>query len=262
MSFDSTEEKTRGFSHPIYSSHKFRMSQQQQHYPSHNAPVPPPYPGQFQPMPPNPQYGYPPQPYASQPQPMMGNPQYPPQPHHTQNSVRSLKVEFSSWTSRHLAINDVAQGSLLYTVDLHNRNPQMEFKDAATNNTIATVHMRALKPEMDIKLHGRDIHLRVHRSMKPETSFHSIAFPTMSFTWKVTSAWKFLSFECVDQNNVTVARFKPASSCSMRKLGQLDILIPPATSGVAMDELMLTGVSFMYYEYLSHTRNTTAAVTA
>ncbi|KAE8315201.1 hypothetical protein BDV41DRAFT_194202 [Aspergillus transmontanensis] len=262
MSFDSTEEKTRGFSHPIYSSHEFKMSQQQQHCPSYNEPVPPPYAGQFQPMPLNPQYGYPPQPYASHPQPLMGNPQYPPQSHHTQNATRSLKVEFSSLTTRHMAINDAGQGSLLCTVDLHNRNPQMEFKNAATNNTIATVHMRTFKPEMDIKLHGRDIHLRVNRSLKPETTYHSIALPTMSFTWKTSSAWKYLTFECVDQNNVTVARFKAASSFSMRKLGQLDILIPQATSGAAMDELMLTGVSFMYYQYLSHIRSTTVAVTA
>ncbi|KAE8372121.1 hypothetical protein BDV26DRAFT_274773 [Aspergillus bertholletiae] len=211
-------------------------------------------------MPGNPPYGYPPQPQPGYPQPMMGNPQYPPQPYHMQSSVRSLKVEFSGWTSRHLAINDLGQGSLLYTVDLHNRNPQMEFKNASTNNTIATVHLRALKPEIDIKLHGRDINLRVHRAFKNETSWQSLAFPTMHFTWKVTSAWKSLDFECVDQNNATVAKFKSHSSCSMRKLGQLDIQLPPATSGPAMEELMLTGVAFMYYAYLKHTRNTNAAV--
>ncbi|GAB1205215.1 hypothetical protein APSETT445_003887 [Aspergillus pseudonomiae] len=163
---------------------------------------------------------------------------------------------------QHLAINDLGQGSLLYTADLHSRNPQMEFKNATTNHTIATVHLRTLKPEIDVKLHGRDIHLRVRGTMKNATSYESLAFPNTYFTWKDTSAWKFLNFECVDQNNVTVARFKPHSSFSMRKLGQLDILIPPATSGVAMDELMLTGVSFMYYAYLQHTRNTTVAVTA
>ncbi|KAF5865959.1 hypothetical protein ETB97_001535 [Aspergillus alliaceus] len=247
MSVWPMDEKTKSGPFPL-----------QQYYPNPNAPVPSPYPSQFQPMPGN--LPYPPQPYPVYQQPVLGHPQYPPQPYHAQGPARSLQVEFTSWTSRHLAINEVGQGSLVYAADLHNRNPQMEFKMGATNTPFATVHMRSLKPEMDIRLHGCEINLRVKSCMKHQTTYMSIAFPNTYLTWKCTSAFKYLDFECVDQNSVVVARFKPHSSLSMRKLGRLDILIPPATSGAAMDELMITGVAFMYYAYLTHTRNTVVAV--
>ncbi|KAE8352196.1 hypothetical protein BDV28DRAFT_158056 [Aspergillus coremiiformis] len=230
MSFLPMDEKTKGF-YPT----------QHYHYPDPNVPMPPPYTGYQAPV---------------------GHPQYPPQPYHTQGPVRSLKVEFTSWTTRHLIINDMGQDSVVYAADLHNRNPQMEFKAGATHAPFATVHMRALKPEMEIRLHGRDLNLRVKTRLKSETTFASLAFPNTFFTWKSTSALKSLDFECVDQNGVAVARFKPQCSLTLRKLGRLEILIPSAANGVAMDELAITGLAFMYYVYLQQTASANVAVSS
>jgi hypothetical protein len=138
----------------------------------------------------------------------------------------------------------------------------MEFKSGTTDASFATVRYRSWKPEIDIHLHGRDINLRVKTRLKHETTYASIAFPNTYLTWRSTSALKYLDFECIDQNGVAVATFKPHSSLSMRKLGQLNIIVPSACSGVAMDELVLTGVAFMYYVYLQYISASTAAASA
>ncbi|KAF7597178.1 hypothetical protein BBP40_009518 [Aspergillus hancockii] len=234
MSLWPMDQKTKeGYSYPP-----------QGYYPDPNATVPPQYPDGS--MPPQ---------YPNYPQPTSGNPLYPPQPYHTQSAARTLKVDFTSWTTRHLNITDAGNpGSAISTVDIHTRKPQLVFKSGPTDAQFATVEYRSLKPEIDIKLHGRDIHLRVETRLKHETTYPSIAFPNTYLTWKSTSAVKYLDFECIDENGVVVAKFNPHSSLSMKKLGQLDILVPSATQGAAMDELMLTGVAFMYYVYLMHIR--------
>ncbi|KAE8153703.1 hypothetical protein BDV25DRAFT_148987 [Aspergillus avenaceus] len=187
------------------------------------------------------------------PPPLWGNPQYPPQPHHTQAPSRSFQVAFTSWTTRHISVTEMGPiGSAIYTVDLHTRKPQMIFKLGTADAPYVTVEHRTMKTEVDIHFPGHKITLPIKARLKYKTTFASHALPNAQWTWRSTGAMKFLDFECTDQNSMAVARFKPASTWSMHKMGQMELVGPVANGGPVFDEVMITGIAFAYYVYLTH----------
>lgn len=191
---------------------------------------------------------------------------YPPQSYHTQAPSRTLQVDFTDWKGRHIHVSEAGpEAPVLYTVDIHMRKPNMVFKTGETGSTFATIDFPTFSSKIKAHIHGHEITLHVKMGLrsgfKAGITYESPALQSACLTWRSKSCFKIFDFECLDEKSVPLAQFTPHNSWSVKKLGRLELFGTRASSGVGMDEVVVTGLALAYYTLISVTSiNVAAAV--
>jgi hypothetical protein len=146
---------------------------------------------------------------------------------------------------------------VLYTVDLHLRKPNMIFKSGSTENTIGTVGFPSLSSKIKTRVHDQDITLDVKMTFKTgfkrEITYESPALQNSRLTWRSKSCFKVFDFECLDEMSVPLAKFTAHSSLTLTKAGRFDFFGSRASSGIVMDEVLVTGLALAYYTVIQTT---------
>ncbi|PWY95417.1 hypothetical protein BO94DRAFT_226842 [Aspergillus sclerotioniger CBS 115572] len=158
-------------------------------------------------------------------------------------TTRSLNVDFTSWTGKHL---EVTEGdTLVYSADLNLRKPHMVFQATGSARLPATVSFHAFTRAIDIDINGRQIPFKPRGTFEYEVPFDS---PTVGsvFTWRNPHSMKPWDLECRDEQGTVVARFIPSTSWSRTKAGRLE-LDGLLGSGPIIDEVVVTGLALAYY---------------
>ena len=130
----------------------------------------------------------------------------------------------------------------------------MTFKAAEGDAVLGTATVRTWKPHIDFEIHGQAFSLNHKWVSKKELSHTS---PTLTGTWRSKNYFRAFDFECFDENSMTLARFL-ASGWSVKKVGRIE-LFGDASSGVLMDEIVITGLAIAQYA-LTYTTAVAAAV--
>ncbi|OOF95311.1 hypothetical protein ASPCADRAFT_207794 [Aspergillus carbonarius ITEM 5010] len=158
---------------------------------------------------------------------------------------RSLNVDFTSWTGKHLEVTegDLTK-TLVYAADLNLRKPHMVFQATGSARLPATVTFHAFSRTIDIEINGHSIPFKPRGTFKYEVPFES---PTLGqvFTWRNPHSMKPWDLECRDEQNTVVARFIPSTSWSQTKAGRLEL--DGLDSALLTDEVVVTGLALAYY---------------
>lgn len=189
--------------------------------------------------------------------PLQENPICSPQSDNAQEGTRTLKIDFTGWAQRHIQITEVGpEGSVLYSIDTHLLKPHMVFKRGLTEEVIATVDLPSFRWRIKTCVHGQDITLfmKVKMGLKTgihqETTFESPALGSTTLTWRSHSYFRLFDFECLDEKSLPLAKCTPTASWNGKQGGQFDLYGTSASSGDAMDELVVTGLALAYYNLI------------
>ncbi|PYH43744.1 uncharacterized protein BP01DRAFT_358187 [Aspergillus saccharolyticus JOP 1030-1] len=174
--------------------------------------------------------------------------------------TRSLNVDFTSWTNKHLAVTEGPSGAatLVYAADLNCRKPHMIFQATGSARLPATVNFHAFSRSIDVTVNGHQIAFKPHGLFKYEAAFESPALGGPVLTWSNPKYMNPAYLECRDAHGVVLARFIPHRGWTMTKAGCLEI-DPQVPSGPVTDEVVVTGLALAYYIIIQNTAATGAS---
>lgn len=168
---------------------------------------------------------------------------YPPLPHHTQAPSRTLHVWFESWLKSDVHILDADHSTLLYTVNLKLRKPQIALYAASSQKEVGRVNFSIWSCTFDSTIHGVQVPIKSRGVLKNGYYYESNAIKGATFTWKWTSKMKLV---CEDGDGITVACYS-WPGMSMRKGGRFDFFRPEVVRDEVLEEILLTGLAVVQY---------------
>lgn len=145
------------------------------------------------------------------------------------------------------------QQAMLKETDNDSINSQVEDSDI-----IGTSRVRAVHIDVNATLRGRDIRVSADSRLQTRYKFVSHAYATdplkpAVMTWKSNSAWKYLDFDLLDENENLVARFNP-KYFALKSVATVEFFGPHAFDRAATEEVLITGLSMylcMQYRVMS-----------
>ncbi|KAL3496841.1 hypothetical protein BJX62DRAFT_232033 [Aspergillus germanicus] len=171
---------------------------------------------------------------------------------------RTLEIAFTSSTGRHMRVNEgTKDGPLLYIIDIHATKPHMIFHrqvqpngtpTAPTQSTsTATASFQHFSHAVDIRVNGRDMVLSRESRLRFDRGFASPSLGGKKLVWVKSSRWKYLYLDCVDEDGVVYATYRPHGGVSTKKGGTLELLGPcgAGTAGkesALVDEIIVTAL--------------------
>lgn len=163
-------------------------------------------------------------------------PDYPPQPYHDQAVSRTVEVERDNLAGTRYRVMDGS--SQLYTANMKLRKPQMTIE---TSERIGSVVYHSHTSKIDLTLRGDSVTLRSHGMMWNRWTYESPAFRG-TVTWRRKSkATKMFDFVCL-LDEVPIAQFT-VNNFGVTKIGKINFFGAGASSGLAMDEIVTTGLA-------------------
>ena len=162
------------------------------------------------------------------------------QPRHAQVVSRSLKLERDNWAcTRYRVLDGVNQ---IYTAKVNVRKPQLAIE---SDKPVGTVVLHSHTCRIDITIHGAPLVLVSHGMLMNKWTYTSPALQKV-FTWKRTNGWsKMFDFVCLE-GEIPVAQFT-VNNWGWTKIGKIDFFGESANSGVAVDEVVTTGMALAHF---------------
>ncbi|KAL5333132.1 hypothetical protein BJX70DRAFT_406533 [Aspergillus crustosus] len=172
---------------------------------------------------------------------------YPPQSYYSRPPSRTVHVDFTGWTQRHLQVTEGGPGgALAYTVKITTREPQLQmFTLIEPNVPLATATFNPSGSTIQISIHRHKFPIDVRARLKKEGKFESPTLQNAPLTWKSRSM-KMVDFELRDGNGIPLAHFNPHPSWSRRKAGRLELFGPSVSTGQLMEEIMVTAFALVH----------------
>ena len=169
---------------------------------------------------------------------------YPVQPFHTPAPARTLLTRYTNWAGSHISLADGDESKPLLRADLKMTKPQMTFKSATNESTLATINFYTFSTKIDATINGDTLTLTSpgFKDMLALYSFASAAEPGSTFMWKGRKSSTELN--CEDQSGLKIARFKYGGI--RKRHCRLEILAPRAASGRLLDEVVVTGIAMAH----------------
>jgi hypothetical protein len=168
---------------------------------------------------------------------------YPALLNQTQTPSRTLYVWYESWQNNDIHILDADHTTILYTVKLHIRKPQIIIHSASSGAAIATVNFNLLLTNIVATLNDSPIPLTSRGLLKNGHTWPSHAQGNATFTWKLKG---MKSLVCEDEKGSVVARMT-FNALSLRKTARLDMYGSEVMDDAFMEEILVTGMASMEY---------------
>lgn len=158
-----------------------------------------------------------------------------------------LQVDFT-WAKLQARITQKDKPSEpLYLVDFHTiKSPHLVFKSPADGTTVGSGTLRAISIDADYEVHGRKGTLKALKRFKTMYTHLSHTFSEtdspVAMTWTSSCGFKTWDFICLDEQQMPVAKFS-ADTWAMKKVGNIELIGPKATSPAARDEIVVIGMT-------------------
>ncbi|KAL2852687.1 hypothetical protein BJX68DRAFT_265566 [Aspergillus pseudodeflectus] len=152
-------------------------------------------------------------------------------------------------------------GPLLYIIDNHNTKPHMIFHSQIQPNgaqalpsqstSTATASFHHFSHAIDIRINGRDMVLSRESELRFDRGFAAPSLGGKKLIWTKASKWKHLYLNCVDEDGIVYATYRPHGGFSLKKGGMLELLGPCGVSAGAgaagkdsglIDEIIVTAL--------------------
>jgi hypothetical protein len=159
----------------------------------------------------------------------------------------SLQLDFSWKTLRTLITEKHKPGSKpIYIVDYKTLTPTFIFRSGADDSPFASGTLHAVNINADCMIRGKPITLCAMKRFKTEYAYLSPAFSDsdtpIQMTWISTCGLKSWDFICLDPQQNAVAKFS-ANIWALKQFGNFEFLGPKASSAVAREEIVITGIT-------------------
>ena len=170
-----------------------------------------------------------------------------------ESETQTLQIKYKNWKCNTALMTDSETSDPLYDIEFHLRKPNIVFKSAIDDTDVGRATFQTFKSRIETQVHGNTLELTPKRFLSMQYSYVSPALQDRTLTWTVKWGWKNVTYTCLDEKSLPLARFK--SDCwskSMKAVGKIEFLGTEAESQAARDELVVTGFTLAYQLILMH----------
>ncbi|KAL8688073.1 MAG: hypothetical protein Q9218_005925 [Villophora microphyllina] len=168
----------------------------------------------------------------------------------------------SKLSDRHATITDADKSHPLYTLDqnsagLFSKKPHMRISSSQASTIIGAVTFHSMSRRVDLEIHGHEVAFEPAGTLTTSYEYASLAFGD-SLKWK-RDGWGS-NLVLVNSKKEWIARFD-AASFALKKVGKLEIG-NGGIAGVALDEIVVTGLAMVELENRKRTHSSAGAAAA
>jgi hypothetical protein len=166
--------------------------------------------------------------------------------HTIESPIRTLSISSHSWRGN-LRIVDANNTALLYKVDWSIRKPmRLTITGPDHDTTLGSITFHVLTTRIDAMVHEHSIALKPKGMMCKEFSYTSPSFENRTLTWQYQGQINTFHLTCLNEDSMPVARIT-LETWGIKKLGTIEICDERASSGPAMDEIVVVGMAVAEY---------------
>jgi hypothetical protein len=172
-------------------------------------------------------------------------------------TIRTLSISNHNWKGN-VRIVDASNTTPLYTVNWTIRKPlHLTISWPDHDNNLGSITFHALTTRIDTMVHGHSIAIRPKGFLCKKLSYASPSFDNTTLTWQYQGHFKTFDLTCLTEDSLPVARIS-INVWGVKKMGTIEIYNESASSGPAMDEIVVT--AFAVAEYWSILNTSSAGV--